>query len=293
MGCASGANARNILTLPAGRTLATAPSGARVFPDVSSYQGHPDWALARSHITAAVAKAYEYTQDPDFSWNIATLKALHIPWAAYDFVRSCSAAGFIAVLRSVGGPTSLPPVLDEEVPAANGCTATLEAQIWQAFHRHAIEYTSPGTQPAGAGAGSPLLWIADFGPSYPCLWTCHPVGWQFASPPYRYYFIPGLGYGDVSIDYGLSKLLPAPPKPKPTRAQIIRWTHARDSSQRAYVARGCPATLRREVWFGARLHGPRAAKHRRAFAASRRRYAALGCAGFRREIVYFDRRLHP
>lgn len=286
MGCAAGGTGPSSATAPVGATFGAPAPGARVFPDVSSWQGHPDWAAAKGHITGGVAKAFEYRQDPDFAYNVAALKRLGLPWAAYDFVRSCNAAGFIAALRSVGGPTSMPPVLDEEVPAANGCTYTLAHQIFTAFHRWPIEYTSPGTEPSGAGAENLALWIADFGPSFPCLWTCHPVAWQFASPPFVYYRIPGLGYGDVSIDYGMTKLVV---KPKPTPRQLAAWTRARNASARQYDRRGCATLAQRIRWFGARQN---TRSRRRALRFSRRSYRNRSCAVFKSRRDRFERLLH-
>lgn len=186
------------------------PSGPK-FPDVSSFQGHPNWAAAKSSISMAVVKAGEYKEDPDFAWNVGQLKTLGIPWAPYWFVRNtgCAHEGaeIVSVVKSVGGLTSLPVVLDEEVPEALGYTVCLADAVHAAFGRWPIIYTAPGTWPGGAN-GNLNLWIADYGPGFPCMWTCHPVAWQFASPPFVDYFIPGIGTGDVSVDYGFSKLLP-------------------------------------------------------------------------------------
>lgn len=191
------------------------PSGPR-FPDVSSYQGHPNWAEAKPFISMAVAKAGEYQEDPDFVWNVEQFKQLGIKWSAYWFVRNtgCTheSAQIVSVLRSVGGPTSLPPVLDMEVPEARDYATCLADAIHTAFNRWPIIYTAPGTWPGGANDNLPL-WIADYGPSFPCIWTCHPVAWQFASPPFVDVSIPGIGVADVSVDFGFSKLTPVPPRP--------------------------------------------------------------------------------
>jgi hypothetical protein len=252
MGCAAGAQARSTLRAPRGASTRPTVSGPR-FPDVSDWQGHPDWQAARPYIVGAVVKAFETSVDPDFAWNVAELKKLGLPWAPYDFVRSCNAAGFIAAVRAVGGLTSLPAVIDEEVPAADGCTQTLAGQIHAAFGRWPVEYTSPGTETSGAGTDDLGLWIADYGSSFPCLWTCHPVAWQFASPPFVYSYLPGLGYGDVSVDYGFTRLLPAKPTPKPVVPDPHRLlafptftiaTPYGDTSERTAMAR----------YYGARAH---------------------------------------
>jgi hypothetical protein len=211
MGCSSGASPYTFATAPVGAKVgepAKASSGAK-FPDVSDWQGCSiNWS--RVGARAAIIKLWEYSEDSCAAHNIDSLKAAHKLWTVYDFVRYCSASGFLNALARFGRPP-LPVVLDEEVPAANNCTATMSAQIKRALGQAPIEYTSPGTETAGAGNGSPPLWEADYGPSYRCLWTCRPVAWQFASPPYVYYYISGLGYGDVSVDLGLLEMGGKPP----------------------------------------------------------------------------------
>lgn len=204
-----------------------APVGKR-FPDVSSFQGHPNWALAKPFIDGAAVKASEFRVDPDFVWNVHQLNALHIPWVAYDFVRSCSASVFIAALKSVGGPVG-PPIIDMEVPAAKGCAPALERQIFAAFHRLAIIYSAPGSWPGGADGGL-SVWVAAYGPSSPpCLFTCNVnvaghqsiIAWQYTDGQFgAVTTIPGIPRGDVSIDYNLmAQATPAPaPKPKPVPA---------------------------------------------------------------------------
>ncbi len=197
-------------------TLHTPTPAGTKFPDVSSWQGcQLDWS--RIAAPAAVVKADEYQQDPCFRHNVASLKAARKFWAPYLFVRSCSAQAFIATIRSVGGLTSGPAIIDEEVPAADNCTGTLTAQITRAFGREPVEYTSPGTATSGASTGGLPEWVASYGVSRaPCIWTCRPVAWQYtdgASIPRT--FINGLGYVDANVDYGLLGMLP--PKPKPTR----------------------------------------------------------------------------
>jgi hypothetical protein len=184
------------------------PAGPK-FPDVSSYQGHPDWAAAkRWGIVGAAVKAGEYTQDPDFAWNVSQLRALHIPWVPYWFVRSCDPTTLVSVIRSAG-LTSGPVILDMEVPSAAGCAPTLNAAVINAFHRAAVIYTAPGTWPGGSNAGL-AVWEATYGASFSPIW--HPVlGWQFTDGQFGApVYIPGIGTGDVSVDYGLFKLAPTP-----------------------------------------------------------------------------------
>lgn len=278
---------------------ATVPAGRR-FPDVSSYQGHPNWAVARPYISGGVAKAWEYGQDPDFTYNVAALKHLGLPWAAYDFVRYCDASGYIAVLRSVGGPTSLPPVIDMEVPSAGGCAPTLDRQIFAAFHRHPVIYTAPGTWPGGSNAGLPV-WEATYGSSFSPIW--HPVlAWQFTDGRWgSTVYIPGIGQGDVSVDYGFLAQVPNPNPlcythriPAKTcsavKAKVASQHRAATSSQRAYVARGCQVLAQRVSWFGSHLKSqPRTkvAYRRSALSSSRRAYQQRSCGVFTQRASYF------
>lgn len=210
------------------KLTALAPSGAK-FPDVSSFQGHPNWAEAKPFISMAVAKAGEFQEDPDFTWNVSQFKKLGIKWSAYWFVRNtgCAHEGaqIVSALRSVGGPTSLPPVLDVEVPEARNYAVCLADTIHNAFGRWPIIYTAPGTWPGGVNGNLPL-WIATYGPRFGCIWTCHPVAWQFASPPFVFYNVPGIGFGDVSVDFGFSKLTP-PPAPPADPHHYLRFVNGK------------------------------------------------------------------
>ena len=76
MGCAAGAAGPSAKVVPKGRFRVTpkaAPGGAK-FPDVSNYQGCSiNWA--RIPVPGAVVKADEYSQDPCFAHNVASLRA--------------------------------------------------------------------------------------------------------------------------------------------------------------------------------------------------------------------------
>jgi hypothetical protein len=227
MGCASGATAAVKNTVPLGRFTVTRPVKGCVFPDVSSYQGTPNWALAQADICAAVDKAGEYVEDPTFASNVAAERALKIPWAAYWFVRSCDdGARFVSVLNSVGydhDSDALRPVLDMEVPAARGCAVPMADAIHKAFGVYPVIYTAPGTWPGGSSGGLDV-WEASYGAELDKLpFAAKVLAWQRYSPPYTYYYLPGIsngkgGYGDVSIDLaGFSKDLAFPPAPKPTK----------------------------------------------------------------------------
>jgi hypothetical protein len=261
MGCASGAVPHPNHALqnlkPSG---VTKPVAGCLFPDVSSYQGHPDWAAASSSICAAVAKAGESNfEDPDFAYNVASLRALHIPWAGYWFVRGCSEGpSFVSVLNSVGfrgDRDALRPVEDMEVPSAFGCAVPIARAIHAAFGVWPIIYTAPGTWPGGASGGLEA-WEADYGPSLAALpFAAVVLAWQRYSPPYTYRSIPGLGYGDVSIDLrGFSKALAFPaPTVSPFAIYPLKPVelYAHKISERLTVeswwSHGCKNPVRRHV----------------------------------------------
>jgi hypothetical protein len=216
MGCADGVAAKPTPP-PPGKVGVTAPVTGCIYPDVSQWQGHPDWAAAAGHICAGVAKAGETVEDPDFAWNVATLRALHIPWGAYWFVSACGEGpAFVRVLDSVhfkGDLDALRPVLDMEIPAARGCAVPMAAAIHKAFGIEPDIYTAPGTWPGGSSDGLPV-WEADYGPVLGALpFAAHVVGWQEWSPPYRFLFEPGLGYIDESLSrgYAAERAFPANP----------------------------------------------------------------------------------
>lgn len=281
----------------------TVPAG-HLFPDVSSYQGHPNWAAAKPHIAGAIAKAFEYHEDPDFAYNVAALKAQRLPWGAYDFVRFCDASGFIAVLRSVGGPTSLPPVIDMEVPAARGCAPALDRQVFAAFHRHAVIYTAPGTWPGGSNAGLPV-WEATYGSGFSAVW--HPVlAWQFTDGKWgSTVYIPGIGQGDVSVDYGLLEQVPNPlpvcfshrmtaSQCAAAKAKVAAAQRGAQQSLNAYLARGCDVLKARERWFANAIahdhsaHGRARLTYRKgALAATRRAESRQSCGVFTGRVDYF------
>ena len=181
MGCSVGGSPRAVQSIPAGtRAISLAPG--QKFPDVSSYQGCSiNWPAIP--VPGAIVKAWEYSQDPCLAHNATSLIASKKAWTMYDFVRYCTASSFIALYNHYRPP--LPPVLDEEVSNAANCTGPLAAQIHAESYNHVwpVEYTSPGTEQAGASADDLVLWVASFGASHaPCLWRC-PAAWQYASPP--------------------------------------------------------------------------------------------------------------
>lgn len=210
MGCASGiALQPNLLPpRPPSRSVTHGATGC-VFPDVSSFQGHPDWAAASPHICAAVAKAGESTSivDPDFAWNVSQLRALRIPWGAYWFVRGCSdGAPFVrelAALHFQGDRDALRPVLDMEVPSAAGCAVPLAAAVHRAFGVWPVIYTAPGTWPGGSSGGLDVWEAAYTLGSRPSLpFAARVLGWQRYSPPFTFLSVAGLGTIDESLNMG-------------------------------------------------------------------------------------------
>lgn len=268
MGCSIGAQDKP--TIAPGITLGvTTPTAGCLFPDVSSYQGHPDWAAASTSICAAVTKAGEATSivDPDFAWNVTELRALKIPWGAYWFVRQCSdGPAFVRELEAVGfdqDRDALRPVLDMEVPSARGCAVPIADQIHKAFGVWPIIYTAPGTWPGGSSGGLEA-WEADYTTApapAPMPFSTVVLGWQRYSPPYTDHYLPGLGYVDVSIDLrGFSKALafPAPkppvvthttttpvppPPPPPSSSHAICW-----GPRASPATKTCKTVLARHAW---------------------------------------------
>lgn len=269
MGCSLGAQDVPVPAIT--RTFGvTRPVTGCLFPDVSSYQGHPDWAAAAGSICAAVAKVGESTSiiDPDFAWNVTRLRALHIPWGGYWFVRDCTdGALFVHELAAVGfkgDRDALRPVLDMEVASARGCAVPIADAVHHAFGVWPIIYTAPGTWPGGSSGGLDS-WEADYttAPAPERLpFTSVVLGWQRYSPPYLDRWLPGLGYVDVSIDLrGFSKQLafPAPP-PAPPVHTITTPTPAPPPAPPANVrakcwgkhatpdTRICKTVYRRHAW---------------------------------------------
>ena len=259
------------------------PSGPH-FPDVSDWQGHPDWTAAKPSISGAIVKAYEYSQDPDFGYNATTLTRLGVRWGAYLFVRNCYQGGaFAQVVRPWAAHISV-LVLDMEVPSAAGCAPSLYTAVHAALpHIRVAIYASPGAWPGGSNAGLDA-WVAAYGPSSPpCLFTCHVgtstgqtiLAWQLTDGQYGFrVYVPGIGYGDVSLDYGIfDGATVAKPKPKPARvtcfgkhptgtakacapiqSKVAGWQQAETATKHAITnarhglkANDCRTPLRRDI----------------------------------------------
>src|ERR1700752_5309125 len=193
-----------------------------------------------------------------------------------------------------------------EVPEAAGYAnaGCLPNRLWVAFHRWPDIYTAPGTWPGGSSSGLPI-WIAGYGVRYAPRFLRCPVAWQFASPPYGYYYFPQIGYGDVSVDYGMLKQVPPPPSPprlvcfgpkaqlrnatcKRVRAEGASQSRGRDSAIKTYRARGCSVFAGRIRSFEQERRGPpptRREPRRRALLASLRAFQQQGCQSLQNDYL--------
>lgn len=222
MGCATpltaGFSGRNAAVISA---LSTTHA---LVPDVSSFQGHPGWAQVKSWQVAhgwtptGIFKLGEFVTDPDAGFNAATLHDLGMIAIGYWFVRNTGCAHESAEIITNAKTFSVHlVVLDMEVPEAAGYAPCLAGPLERAGFKVVI-YSAPGTWPGGSSDGLPG-WIATYGPSHGCLpFTCTILAWQFTDGSHGSPVnVPGIGFGDVSMDFGLIALAkpPPPPPPKP------------------------------------------------------------------------------
>lgn len=239
-----------------------APAG-KYFPDVSSWQGHPNWDAAKPHIAAAAAKLGEYTEDPDVAYNVAAFKRLHIPFAVYWFVRptGCQHEGALIekYARELGVKLI---VLDEEVSGISGYGACLNGYVHAVTGRNAVDYGSAGNDEDSEGRALDG-WVAAYGPSTPPLWAGRKaVAWQFTDGRFGFpIYIPGIGQGDVSVDAGMFAAT-KPADPFPEAPNVVRYfghrphrDHARElNTLKTWKAHGCRAPVRRSVCKSTRRH---------------------------------------
>lgn len=269
MGCASTGTPSTALT-------ASPPPAGCKFPDVSSYQGHPDWAQVKAWQLAAhcpaggVFKMGEYTTDPDAAYDAGQLHALGMIAIGYWFARNTGCAHESAQIIAAARVFLLKVVvIDAEVPEARGYVACLSAPI-RAAGLVPVEYTGPGTNPDSSNPGLDE-WVAAYGPSHPpCVFVCSVgepprqtiVAWQYTDGRYGFpTYVPGVGTDDVSIDYGLLALA-APPAPKPDPYAIFPLAKVtlfgQKVSERLTVERWfsakCVNPVRREVCRSTRTH---------------------------------------
>lgn len=189
-------------------------------PDVSSYQGHPNWSAAKAAgIAGGIFKGGEYGVDPTAAYNNAQLRTLHLWRAMYWFVRNtgCSheAAQIIAEARQLGVPVVVNDLETREAAGYGACLVPAERKAGLT----AVDYTAPGSWPGGSGYGGAPLWQAEYGPTLHPFWR-PVVSWQCTDGVYGCVtYVPGIGADDVSLNLGITKLgvPPTPPKPKPAR----------------------------------------------------------------------------
>lgn len=216
------------------RLAKVAPQTGCRIPDVSDYQGFVDWAAAKSVICGGITKMGEgggFAGGTQFFRNWSQLRQLGLWHTAYWFVRSSASCAtqatlIIGRLHAVSyetDPLAGPMQLDEEVPGSN-LTACLDHAIFVVFHRHAMVYTGPGTWPGGDHAGV-ALWEATYGSHFVPVWN--PVLlWQCTDGVFGCVTrIPGIGFGDVSVDRGITKLTRAPAPPPRPHCFGAHWHH--------------------------------------------------------------------
>lgn len=194
-----------------------APPAGPKFPDVSSFQGHPDWAAAKSqsHIAGAVIKAGEFThEDPDAAWNAAQLKRLGIPFAVYWFDRpiSCGSEGAAIeqVAKSLGARLV---IIDQEVSGIQGHYACLSPFVRAVTGQGPLVYRSASND-FDTSANNAPCWVAAYGPASAPACNGRPIAWQFTDGTFGpVVSIAGIGRDDVNVDMGLLARI-APPGPK-------------------------------------------------------------------------------
>lgn len=287
--------------------------------DVSDYQPNVNWSQAAPYICGAVVKAGEGSSGSAGGQHFVTywraLEALHKWHSGYWFMRgtvSCASQGqeIVNRLNEVGYASDKyagPFQLDEEVPGANANNLALcvDGYIYRAFHRHAGIYTGPGTWPGGSH-GSLTLWQAEYGPTLHTFWTPL-VAWQCTDGQFGCVtYIPGVGYNDVSKNFGLVGELPTPPKPKlicfgkhakvhnktcsHVATRVAHLQSAESSSRRAFKLHDC-ILIRHNI--NRLKHNPghlsRGEKRalKQAITAAHKRYRQRGCPVFHQRANYF------
>ena len=220
---------------------ALAPPAGAEFPDVSNWQGAVNrpavkaWQRSHGWRAAAIFKLGEYTLDSQAARNAQQTAALGFWRAGYWFVRATGCSHEAAQIVWAAQRFAVKVVVfDSEVPEARGYDACM-APIARRAGLTVVEYTSPGSNPDPANPGLPV-WTAAFGPARtPCVWTClvgfltrqSILAWQFTDGRWGpWVAIPGLGHGDVNVDYGITRLPYVAPKPPPIpQPSPICFTH--------------------------------------------------------------------
>lgn len=271
--------------------------------------GLANWRKIAKVVRCAIFKVTEGTGFAD--QTAATMaryaRAAGLLVGGYDFQHVCGDSAvaeahfFTSHLRADGltGPGAMHPWADVELRTGS-CDARNWETAWQTTVANDMGGHVAGTY-TGAWFWNPTFgcdywaggdsWISGYdvsAPAMPCGHS-HLDMWQNTDRGFN-----GVTDADRSVWLDAASFRAASgavAKPKPTKAQVARWTRARDSSQRAYARRSCPTLAQRERWFGARLHGALAAKHRRALALSVAAYGRHDCAVFAQRVRYFDHKL--
>lgn len=182
-------------------------------PDVSSWQGHPNWSAVKSwqvshgYTPGGIFKIGEYTIDPDASYNNASLKSLGMFRAGYWFVRRTGCTTEASQIINEAKALGLKVVfLDTEVPEASGYGNCLTPPL-KAAGLTVGTYASPGAFPGGSPPNP--AWIAAYGPANPpaAPWGGPIKAFQCTDGVFGCVTdVPGIGRGDVSVNYGVTKL---------------------------------------------------------------------------------------
>lgn len=192
-------------------SLAPKQTRGALIPDVSGYQGCPNWPRG---IPGVIFKVYEgnWHQDPSAGCNAHRLKQIGAWDAAYTFLRPGSCVGqadtTVAIVKGIGG-VSGPLIADAEVPLPPGFVTCFVERLHHDTGNYAqIIYTAPGTWPGGPLARA--LWVATYGSRPGCVaGVCGYSAWQFTDKGCAY----GL-CGDLSVDNGITRFRQQPPVDK-------------------------------------------------------------------------------
>lgn len=246
-----------------------APIGGAEWPDVSDWQGPitpggrsagvnwglvKAWQLSHGWPAFGAFKLGEFGLDPDATINSAALARLGMGRLAYWFLRNTGCDHEAVLIINDAELVGVHAIaLDDEVPEARGYVTCLIPRLKASGWFHLISvYTGPGTFTGDrVPAGTPL-WDAAYnfhGPEFGGLWTSHAAAWQFTDGVFgARTSVPGIGFDDVNVDFGLAKLA-TEPLAGPTNAQMARWKGARNASQRVFAGRNCTRHLARHDCF--------------------------------------------
>lgn len=196
-------------------------------PDVSSYQGRPDWGrVKRAGFYFAACKATEGLtyNDPTFARNWAGIRNAGLVRIAYHFAHAdagrspvAEAQHFLNVVRDRGGTANGIPALDIEAGNLSGAKFRAWVNAWcaevQKRWRPGLIYTG-GWFWNPHGGGSPpkqwRLWVSGYVSRPPSVngfpsWTL----WQYTDGKYgpQPHSVPGIGACDISVFNGTAAAL--------------------------------------------------------------------------------------